>query len=69
MTMRIWIAPSGYNESLTADEVADPMVAGVLRTLPGAGIRKVPLVDGRNGRENAPAWRSTSSRATFDTGS
>lgn len=47
--MRILVAPSGFKESLEAGEVADCIEAGVLRSLPGAEIRKAPMVDGGEG--------------------
>ncbi|RUR77890.1 glycerate kinase [Chlorogloeopsis fritschii PCC 9212] len=49
MTLRVLIAPSGFKESLAADEVADCIATGVLRTIPDAKIRKAPLVDGGEG--------------------
>lgn len=49
MTLRIVIAPSGFKESLAADDVADCIEAGVRRVLPEATIRKAPLADGGEG--------------------
>ena len=49
MNLRILIAPSGFKESLEADEVADCIEKGILRVLPNAQIQKVPLVDGGEG--------------------
>ena len=49
MTLRILIAPSGFKESLGADEVADHIAIGILRTMPDAQIQKAPLVDGGEG--------------------
>lgn len=49
MPLNILIAPSGFKESLGADEVADCIAAGVLRALPDAKIQKAPLVDGGEG--------------------
>lgn len=49
MTLRILIAPSGFKESLEADEVADCIEKGILRALPDARIQKAPLVDGGEG--------------------
>jgi glycerate 2-kinase len=49
MTMHIVIAPSGFKESLGADEVADCIEQGVRRVLPDARIDKAPLVDGGEG--------------------
>ena len=47
--MRIVVAPSGFKESLEAGPVADAIAEGVLRSLPGAEIRKAPMVDGGEG--------------------
>ena len=47
--MRIVVAPSGFKESLGADEVADRIEAGVLRVLPEAEVLKAPMVDGGEG--------------------
>jgi glycerate 2-kinase len=49
MTLRILIAPSGFKESLEADEVADCIEMGLLKVLPDATIHKAPLVDGGEG--------------------
>jgi glycerate kinase len=49
MTLRILIAPSGFKESLGADEVADCIVTGMQRALPSATYVKAPLVDGGEG--------------------
>ncbi len=49
MTLRVLVAPSGFKESLGAEEVADCIEAGVLRALPGAEITKAPMVDGGEG--------------------
>lgn len=49
MAFRILIAPSGFKESLAADEVADCIARGIRRVLPGAEVCKVPLVDGGEG--------------------
>lgn len=49
MTLRILIAPSGFKESLEADEVAACIETGILRALPDAKIQKAPLVDGGEG--------------------
>ena len=43
------IAPSGFKESLEADEVADRIEEGVLRVVPDARISKAPMVDGGEG--------------------
>jgi glycerate kinase len=49
MTFTVLVAPSGFKESLSANEVADCIGEGVLRALPGARILKAPLVDGGEG--------------------
>jgi glycerate 2-kinase len=49
MTLRIVIAPSGFKESLDADEVADCIATGILNIAPDAEIHKAPLVDGGEG--------------------
>lgn len=49
MSLNVLIAPSGFKESLGADEIADCIAAGILRVVPDANIRKVPLVDGGEG--------------------
>jgi glycerate kinase len=49
MSLNILIAPSGFKESLGADEVADCIAKGILRVIPDAKIRKAPLVDGGEG--------------------
>lgn len=43
---RVLIAPSGFKESLSAEEVAAAIAVGVRRALPGAVIDTVPVVDG-----------------------
>ncbi len=49
MTLKILLAPSGFKESLEADQVADCIEKGILLALPGAQITKAPLVDGGEG--------------------
>jgi len=49
MTLRILNAPSGFKESLEADEVADCIERGIARVIPNAHIEKAPLVDGGEG--------------------
>lgn len=49
MSLRILIAPSGFKESLSADEVTECIATGILRVLPDAQILKAPLVDGGEG--------------------
>ena len=48
-SLRIVVAPSGFKESLGADEVADRIEAGVLRVVPDAEVLKAPMVDGGEG--------------------
>ncbi|MDO5634592.1 MAG: glycerate kinase [Micrococcus sp.] len=45
----ILIAPSGFKESLDANQVADAIAAGVRRVLAGARIKTVPMADGGEG--------------------
>lgn len=49
MSIKILIAPSGFKESLEADQVADCIEKGILLALPDAQIIKAPLVDGGEG--------------------
>jgi glycerate 2-kinase len=49
MSLNIVIAPSGFKESLGADEVADHIAEGILRVLPDAKIVKAPMADGGEG--------------------
>lgn len=49
MTFTVLVAPSGFKESLSADQVADGIGKGVLRTFPRAKILKAPMVDGGEG--------------------
>ncbi|MCC5661621.1 glycerate kinase [Nostoc sp. XA010] len=49
MTLNILIAPSGFKESLDAEQVADCIATGITRVLANVNIRKVPLVDGGEG--------------------
>lgn len=49
MRLRILIAPSGFKESLGAEEVADCVAAGVRRAVPDARITKAPVPDGGEG--------------------
>ncbi len=50
--MNILVAPSGFKESLSPEEVADCIAEGVAVVLPEANISKVPLVDGGEGFAN-----------------
>ncbi len=49
MRLRILVAPSGFKESLGADEVAHYIATGVRRAVPDAYIRKAPMADGGEG--------------------
>ncbi|VEP14130.1 Glycerate kinase [Hyella patelloides LEGE 07179] len=49
MTLNILIAPSGFKESLDAEQVADCIEVGIHRVLPNARTLKAPLVDGGEG--------------------
>jgi len=45
----ILIAPSGFKESLSADEVADAIAEGVSEAAPAARVLKAPIPDGGEG--------------------
>lgn len=47
--LRVLIAPSGFKESLSADEAAAAIAEGVRRAVPDAKITEAPLVDGGEG--------------------
>lgn len=47
--LRVVIAPSGFKESLSAEDVADAIAQGVRAACPNADIRTLPLVDGGEG--------------------
>ena len=49
MSLTILIAPSGFKESLSAEEVADCIETGLLRAAPQMRVLKAPLVDGGEG--------------------
>ncbi|HEV7249646.1 MAG TPA: glycerate kinase [Shinella sp.] len=49
MSFTVLVAPSGFKESLSADQAADCIESGVLRAIPGATILKAPMVDGGEG--------------------
>ena len=49
MSLNILVAPSGFKESLSPEEVADCIEKGILRALPSATVKKLPLVDGGEG--------------------
>ncbi|MCR2273779.1 glycerate kinase, partial [Salmonella enterica] len=43
------VAPSGFKESLSADEAADAIEKGIRRAVPDAHIIKAPMADGGEG--------------------
>lgn len=49
MTLNILIAPSGFKESIDAEQVADCIAKGISRALHDVRIFKAPLVDGGEG--------------------
>jgi glycerate kinase len=49
MSFTVLVAPSGFKESLSADEAADCIESGVLRAIPDAIVLKAPMVDGGEG--------------------
>lgn len=49
MSFTVLVAPSGFKESLTADQAADCIESGVLRAFPGARVLKSPMADGGEG--------------------
>ncbi len=51
--LRVLIAPSGFKESLSAEEAAAAMAEGVRRAAPEAEITQAPLVDGGEGYSEA----------------
>lgn len=58
---RILVAPSGFKESLSAEEVADAIAAGVRRILPLASVIAAPIPDGGEGTARTLA-RTTGGR-------
>lgn len=60
----ILIAPSGFKESLDANQVADAIAAGVRRVLAGARIKTVPMADGGEGTAQTLA-EATGGRIVF----
>jgi len=69
---RVLIAPSGFKESLSAEQVADAIAAGVRRALPGVVVDRVPVVDGGEGSAStlaaATGGRLVSRRVTGPVG-
>ncbi|CAM4233790.1 Glycerate kinase [Mycobacterium basiliense] len=59
MPQRILIAPSGFKESLSAEDVADAIAAGVRRALPGVAIDMAPIPDGGEGTAYTLAMATT----------
>lgn len=49
MPFRVVVAPSGFKESLSAEQAADCIEKGVLRAFPGFVVTKVPMADGGEG--------------------
>lgn len=49
MSFTVLVAPSGFKESLSADQAADCIESGVLRAFPGVTVIKAPMVDGGEG--------------------
>lgn len=49
MGLRVLVAPSGFKESLSAEEVANLIETGIHRVTPGAEVLKAPMVDGGEG--------------------
>lgn len=49
MSLRILVAPSGFKESLDAEQVAECIARGIRRAEPAAEVWQAPLVDGGEG--------------------
>ncbi len=49
MPFRVVVAPSGFKESLSAEQAADCIEKGVLRAFPDAVVIKAPMADGGEG--------------------
>ena len=52
---RIFVAPTGFKEYLSAPQTAAAIAAGIARVLPGAAVETLPLVDGGEGSAAALA--------------
>jgi glycerate kinase len=52
-SIRVLVAPSGFKESLDADQVARHIAVGVRRAAPNARVTTAPLVDGGEGTTKA----------------
>ena len=53
MTMTILVAPSGFKESLSVDDVTLAIREGILKALPNARVLCAPMVDGGEGTVKA----------------
>ena len=53
MTLTILIAPSGFKESLSVNDVTSAIAEGVRRAMPDARILSAPMVDGGEGTTEA----------------
>lgn len=53
MTLTILVAPSGFKESLSVDDVTRAISDGICRALPNARILTAPMVDGGEGTAQA----------------
>lgn len=53
MTLTILVAPSGFKESLSVDDVTRAISDGICRALPNARILAAPMVDGGEGTVKA----------------
>lgn len=53
--MRVLVCPSGFKGSIDSHTAADCIEQGILRALPAASVRKVPLADGGEGFARALA--------------
>ncbi|KAL5343273.1 glycerate kinase [Aspergillus crustosus] len=51
--MKVLVCPSGFKGSVSPDTAADCIEAGILRAIPAATIRKIPLADGGEGFAHA----------------
>ncbi|CVI58545.1 glycerate kinase [Agrobacterium leguminum] len=49
MPFHVVVAPSGFKESLSAEQAADCIEKGVLRAFPGSVVIKAPMADGGEG--------------------
>lgn len=49
MSLTVLVAPSGFKESLSAEQAADCIEQGVLRAFPQATVLKAPMADGGEG--------------------